>query len=406
MLGFAAGEDGAAMHGGQVVGLAPDGAYLVQLTAVEAGALVEHHVAHGLALHVVVVAVNHELDFVGEGLLGVVGIDELLLDGGEAVFAHVLVGDALLGEVVALLVDGVADTLAELLVVHFVAVLALLGLAGIGGELVEHAALDLDGVVGGLEGAEHDVLGDLFHLAFDHHDVVLGGGDDEVEVSALDVLHRGVDDVLAVEVADAHLGDGAVEGDVADGQGRGSGQGGQLVGHGILVTGDEVNHDLHLGMEVVGEEGTQGAVDQAGDENLVLGGTGLALEETTGETAHGGVFLLVVDGEGHEVDVFAHLFLGADGGEEHGVVHADNGRAVGLFGQLAGFDGDHAAVAEVKPFGNDVFVHFVFYCFLLLYRSCKNRSCSLIKVLIFNLLSPSAGIIRPAKRKCKDTTNS
>ena len=268
--------------------------------------------------------------------------------------------DALFGKIVALLVDGLADAFAQLFVVYLVAVLALLLLAGLDGELVQHAALDFDGLMGGLEGVKHHVLADLFHLAFHHHDVVLGGGHDEVEVGALNVLHGGVDDVLAVEVAHAHLANGAVEGNVAHGEGRSSGQGGQLVGHGVVVTTDKGDVHLHLGVEVVGEKGTQGAVDQTGDEDLMLRGACLALEETAGEATHGGVFFLVVNGERHEVDVLAHLALGAYGGQKHRVVHADNGSAVGLFGQLAGLDFDHAAVV-------------VFYCFLLLYRSLGDR---------------------------------
>ena len=313
-LGLAAGKDGATVSRRQVVGLAPDGADLVELTAVETGALVEHHVAHGFTLGVVIVAVNHELDFVGEGLLGIVGIDKLLLDGGKAVLTLVLVGNALLAEIVALLVDGVAHTLAQFLVVHLVAVFALLGLAGLHGQLVEHAALDLDGLVGGLEGVEHHVLTDLLHLAFHHHDVVGSGSHDEVEIGAFDVLHGGVDDILAVEVAHAHLADGAVEGDVAHGEGRSGSQSGQLVGHGVVVAGDEVDVHLNLGVEIVGEEGTQGTVDQAGNEDFMLRGTSLTFEETAREATHGGIFFLIVNGKGHEVDVLAHLLLRTDGG--------------------------------------------------------------------------------------------
>ncbi len=221
-----------------------------------------------------------------------------------------------------------------------------------------------------------------------------------VEVGAFDVLHGGVDDILAVEVAHAHLADGTVEGDVADGEGRSGSQSGQLVGHGVFIAADKGDADLHLGVEVVGEEGTQGTVDQTGDENLMLRGTGLALEETAGEATHGGVFFLIVNGEGHEVDVLAHLFLRADGGQKHCVVHADNGSAVGLFGQLTGLDFDHAAIAEIELFSDNV------HCFLLFSITLpqpQGPSPRPIKVLIFKLLSPSSGIKRPAKRKCKDT---
>ena len=123
-------------------------------------------------------------------------------------------------------------------------------------------------------------------------------------------------------------------------------------------------------MEIVGEEGTQGTVDQTGDEDLMLRGTGLALEETAGEATHGGVFFLIVNGERHEVNVLSHFFLGANGSQEHRVVHADHGSTVGLLGQLAGLDFNHAAVAEIEFFSDNV--HF-FYCFRLLYRSPGDR---------------------------------
>ena len=114
-------------------------------------------------------------------------------------------------------------------------------------------------------------------------------------------------------------------------------------------------------MEIVGEEGTQGAVHQSGNENLVLGGTGFAFEETAGEATHSGVFLLVFNSEGHEVDVFAHFGLGTYGGQKHRVVHSDDGGTVGLFGQFAGFNFDDMG-SHVNLLGDDV--HFFVLLFL------------------------------------------
>ena len=216
-LCFTTSEYGGAVSRREVAYFAPERANFVELTTVEASAFVEDHVAHGFALGVVVVAVDHEFDVVGEGFFGIVGFDELLLDGFEALFALVFIGDALFGKVVAFLVDGIAEVLAEFFVVDFVAVFAFGSFASFDGELGNGAALNFDGFMSGFECIEHYLFADFLHFAFDHHDVFFGCSDDEVEVSTFDVGHRGVDDVMSVEIGDADLGDGAVEGDVGDG---------------------------------------------------------------------------------------------------------------------------------------------------------------------------------------------
>ena len=106
----------------------------------------------------------------------------------------------------------------------------------------------------------------------------------------------------------------------------------------------------------------------------MLRGTSLALEEAAGEATHGGVFFLIINGKGHEVDVLAYLFLRADGGQKHGVVHAYHSGTVGLFGQLASLDFDHTAIAEVESLSDDVFVHF--FIVFLIFRNYTNRSYS------------------------------
>ena len=171
-----------------------------------------------------VVAVNHELDVLGEGLFGIVGVDEFLLDGSETILTHMFVGYALLGKVVAFLIDSVVEAGTQLFVVDLVAVFAFDGLACLDGQLGNGAALDLDGLVGGLQGTQHHLFRNLLHLAFHHHDVVFGGGDNQVEVGIVNLVHGSVDDIFSVQVADAHFRNRTVEGDVADGQSRGGSQ--------------------------------------------------------------------------------------------------------------------------------------------------------------------------------------
>jgi hypothetical protein len=60
--------------------------------------------------------------------------------------------------------------------------------------------------------------------------------------------------------------------------------------------------------------------------------------------------------------------------------------------QFVGLDFDHAAIAEVETFSDNVFVHCCFLLFSITLPQPRGPSPRPIKVLIFNHLSPSAGI--------------
>ena len=111
----------------------------------------------------------------------------------------------------------------------------------------------------------------------------------------------GIDDELAVDLADARGGDRAVPRDVRDGEGGAGAVDHRDVGLVHLVGGQEQADDLDLVEEALGKERTAGPVAQAGGEDFLLGGTALALEIAAGEAAGGGIFLAVVDGQGEEV---------------------------------------------------------------------------------------------------------
>ena len=199
------------MCGRQIIDLTPQRTNLVQLTAVQTAAFCQNHIAHGLTLGVVIIAVNHKLNLVGKGLLGVVGIDKLLLDCLKTLFTLMLVCNSLLAEIVALLVHGIVQTLAQFFVVHLVAILAFLGLAGLNSQFGNSTALNLDGLVCGLQSVQHHLFAHLFHLAFHHHNILFGGGNNQIKVSALYILHGSVNDILSVEIRHTHLGHGTIE---------------------------------------------------------------------------------------------------------------------------------------------------------------------------------------------------
>ena len=95
--------------------------------------------------------------------------------------------------------------LLEFVIVNLVAVLALNLLAISLHHLIDSQALWLDSLVSCLDSLEHHALWHLFHLTLHHHDVIVGSGNHQLEVSLLALLESRVDHHLAVHTSYAHL---------------------------------------------------------------------------------------------------------------------------------------------------------------------------------------------------------
>jgi hypothetical protein len=95
---------------------------------------------------------------------------------------------------------------------------------------------------------------------------------------------------------------------------------------------------------------SDGAVDEAGGEDLELGEPPLALEEAAGDLPHGERLLDVVDHQGKEVDPGPGVFRHAGGDQHHRVTVPHHRGAARLLGPAARFDGQ-------GPTGYFRFVH-------------------------------------------------
>ena len=365
-LGLATGKDGAAVGARQAIDLAPDGTHGRAVAAVQADTFVQDHVAHGLFLFVGIVAGHHG----GFGLLVLfgqgsqeVGLD--LLKGGGTL----LLGQGGLGHGVALVIAELVDGLAQVLVLLVVRIVTFDGLAAVCVQFFLDAAVLLDFFVGELDGLEHHVLGDLVHLAFHHHDVLFGSGDHQFQVGFLHFGEVRVDDELAVDAAHAHLGDRSQEGKVAGGESGRGGQAGEGVGLDVLLGGDEPDVHKYGKVEIVREEGTQGAVHQAGDQDLVVRGLAFAFHKTARETSGGVEFFFVIHLQGEEIRSFRHFFGAGDRREQHRAAHPDNSGTVGLLGQFSGLNLDHPTVGQFDCFLDNV--HFVYVFTSSFYSSKK-----------------------------------
>ena len=155
-----------------------------------------------------------------------------------------------------------------------------LRLAGLLGELALRGAQLLDRLVGDVERVEDLRLGDLVGAGLDHQDRLVGAGDDQVEIGVLEqVLLVGVDDEVAVDLADPDRADRRRERDVRDHQRRGG-----AVHREDVVRVDVVDRHRHrdqLGLvaPALGEQRADRAVDQARGERRLLARATLALEE-------------------------------------------------------------------------------------------------------------------------------
>ena len=109
-------------------------------------------------------------------------------------------------------------------------------------------------------------------------------------------------------------------------------------------------------MVIVREKRTEHAVNKACCKDFIIAGASLTLEETAGETACRGEFLLVLHCEGHEIHALACFLCGNDGGEQHGVAHAEVNDALPI-GIRSGGISQHGVLQTVAERLDDVGTH-------------------------------------------------
>ncbi len=152
------------------------------------------------------------------------------------------------------------------------------------------AAMLLDLLVGELDGIEHLCFRHFVHLTFHHHDVVEGGPYHDVDIGFFQFLEGGVDHIFPVDAGYTYFRDGSVEGYIGYGQCSGGCETGQCIGHIVAVGGEENHIHKHIGVVIVGEEGTQGAVDEPASQYFRVGGSAFSFQESAWKASCGGKF--------------------------------------------------------------------------------------------------------------------
>ena len=189
------------------------------------------------------------------------------------------------------------------------------------------------------DGVQHDFFGEFMRFGFNHQHAFFRTGDDEVQFAVLHFVVGRVQDVFAVDVADAGRTDRTHERDAGDGEGSGSADQACDICFVLQVIGNNRGDNLCFVQEALREERADRAVDQAGDQCLAFCRAAFALEEATGYLSCGEILLLVVNGEGEEI-LARLLFAGGNGRYQNGAfAEGHEYRAISLTSHLARFKG-------------------------------------------------------------------
>ena len=239
-----------------------DRPHLVELAAVEADAVREHFFAQDLFLQLLEdrlgfglpldLAVGNRRDQVLERLVDGLVVFELAADAHRLGQRHVDLLFDLAVEVVADFLRGDGHLL----------------LARLFGELVDAGDNLLDRGVRGFERLDDLLLGHFLRARLHHHQPVLAAGDDEIQLALFALLERRVDEVLAVDEADADAGDRLLEGNLGERERRGRAGDREDVGVVLLIGRQDERDDLRLEAPAGREQRPRRAVDAAGSSAL------------------------------------------------------------------------------------------------------------------------------------------
>ncbi len=249
------------------------------------------------------------------------------------------------------------------------------------------------------DSAEHQLFAQFLGFRFDHQHRIAGTSDHEVELGFLHLVDVRVKHILAVDVADAGTTNRTHERNARECQRCGSGNDRQdvrIVLEIVLHNGDD---DLGVVLVAVGEERTDRAIDQAGNQRFLFARTTFTLEVATRDLAGGVGLFLVVDGQRKEIETGLGLLGRNDGGQNHGLAISRQHGAISLARDLAGLEDERTAA----PFD----FHFVLLEHILSFICGRGRAIQTCATPPSWLLCRAAtgkttgGLKMPGRRPCK-----
>ena len=195
----------------------------------------------------------------------------------------------------------------------------------------------------GLDGVQHGGIVHFVGAGLDHNDLALGTGNGQLQVALLTLGSGGVDNQLAVHQTHEHAADGAVPGDIGNGQSDGGTDHTGDLGAAVGIDAHDSHNDGHIVAHVLGEQGTDGTVDHTAGQDSLLTGAALTAHKAAGDAADGVQLLFKINAQGEEINAFTGLFGHGDVAQHGGLAIADQTAAVGQGAHLAGLDNQLAA---------------------------------------------------------------
>ena len=150
-------------------------------------------------------------------------------------------------------------------------------------------------------GAEHHLLGKLLRLRLDHENGVARSRNDEIELGRFHLFRCGVQDELAVRIANPRSADRPKEWHARQRQRRRSRHQSHDVRVALHVVGQHRYDDLRLILEPRCKKRPDRPVDEPGNERFTLRGPAFALKITARNLACSVSLFLIIHGEGEEV---------------------------------------------------------------------------------------------------------
>ena len=219
-----------------------------------------------------------------------------------------------------------------------------LGLAAHRDELPDGFHDLLDFHVRPLDRRDHHALRQAVRPAFHHHDGVRRPGHHQAQIAFIQRAQDRIDHKFPFQPAHAHSAHRSVEGDVGDRQRRRGRDDANHVGGTGLVRRDHRRDHLGLVVPALWEQRPHRPIDQATRELFPLRRLALAPEKAARNLARGIGFLLVVHGQRQEIGVLLGSLRGHRCGQHVRVAIGGQHRAIGLLGQVPGFQPKRAAL--------------------------------------------------------------
>ena len=196
-----------------------------------------------------------------------------------------LVGITLTGNSIRFIIAFSPNIFTQLFIVHFMTINPFFFVHGLC-QFHLNQTMIFNSFMSKFNSIEHFFLRNLIHLTLNHHDILVGRCNHDIQVSSCQLALCRVNHQLPVHTSYTYLRNRTVERNITHSDSCRGSQSGQTIRHRLFIT--RVQRYLHesFSMIIIREQRSQSTVDQTGYQNLVIGSSSLSTGETSGETSY------------------------------------------------------------------------------------------------------------------------